>query len=95
MPKTPRPGKASLYIEIPESLDQALRARAQAERRPLTTTIIIALEQYLGLGPTAPAAPAGTEPSGQKPAPKKDQAADLPPAQGKPARRKPPRPRGG
>ena len=78
MPRAPRPGKATLYVEVPEELDRLLRERARQERRPLTTVVIMALEQYLGLSPgqseAAPPPPAadqaGAGPSGEKPAPK-------------------------
>jgi hypothetical protein len=53
MPRSARPGKKGLYVEIPEELYRLLDERAVEERRPKTTTVIIALEQYLGVGPAA------------------------------------------
>jgi hypothetical protein len=51
MPHAPRPGKAGLYVELPEALNEALRERAAADRRSVTTTVIMALEAFLGTGP--------------------------------------------
>jgi hypothetical protein len=66
MPKVPRPGRSPLYVEVPEGLLALLRERADRERRPMTTTVIIALEQYLGVGPgdyETPAAKADAPPA--------------------------------
>jgi hypothetical protein len=51
MPRTPRPGKRSLYVEIPEKLADLLDKRAKDERRDKTTLVLMALEQFLGVKP--------------------------------------------
>lgn len=63
MPKVPRPGKRTLYVEIPEGLGKVLDAKVASERRSLTTVVILALEQYLGTSPEEYGRPAGTPPA--------------------------------
>lgn len=60
MPSKPRPGKRGIYFEAPEVLAQALAERAAAERRPQTTVLVMALEEYLGVKPAAKPAPQKT-----------------------------------
>jgi hypothetical protein len=48
MPKNPRPGKRGIYFEMPEELAARLAERVAQERRPQTTVLIMAVEQYLG-----------------------------------------------
>ena len=52
--KNSRPGKTGIYVELPNELLEALDARRQAERRPRTTEIIIALEKHLGVSARQP-----------------------------------------
>jgi hypothetical protein len=73
--KARRPGKASLYVELPEALMKALRERVQRDRRPQTTVVIMALEAYLGFNSDQLPAEPSVEPS-----PAVEGAAESPPS---------------
>jgi hypothetical protein len=61
MPTTPRPGKQTLYAELPADLYQRLKDRAERCRRTLTAELILGLEWYLETPPvTAPPPPPET-----------------------------------
>lgn len=61
MPRTPRPGKKVLYVEVPEELYAWFEARAAANYRTLKGEVMAALERYRAnpdtVGPAQPAAP--------------------------------------
>jgi hypothetical protein len=61
MPAIPRPGKQTLYAELPSDVYQRLRDRAERCRRTLTAELILALEWYLET-PPVPAPPPPAEP---------------------------------
>ncbi len=51
MPSMPRPGSKGVYIELPERLLALLRERAAKDRRKMKATVLLAIEQYLGVTP--------------------------------------------
>jgi hypothetical protein len=61
MPSKPRPGVKSVYVELPEGLFELLRQRAEQDRRKLKDTLILAIEQYLGVTPADYRSPAEAE----------------------------------
>ena len=59
---TDRPNRILMAVRLPPSLDTALRARAKAERRPLTGIV----EELLVLGLQQPPTPQPTFYTGEK-----------------------------
>jgi hypothetical protein len=47
----PRPGTKGVYVELPDGLHSLLRERAESDRRKLKDTLVLAIEQYLGVTP--------------------------------------------
>jgi hypothetical protein len=51
MPSKPRPGVKGVYVELPLGLLALLGRRANQDRRTMKATLVLAVEQYLGVTP--------------------------------------------
>ncbi len=47
MPTVRRPGKRTLYVELPEELWERLNTLAETNRRKITAEVVLALEAHL------------------------------------------------
>lgn len=73
MPTKPRSGVKSLYVELPEAIDKALRALADGNGRGVKDELLHAIERHLAAPPVVrvetPAMPAAViDPAPARPA---------------------------
>jgi hypothetical protein len=71
MPTIPRPGKQTLYAELPPEIYRRLKERAERCRRTLTGELILALEWYLETPPVPAPPPPPEQPKRPRGRPRK------------------------